>query len=123
MVITQTAKILKLLARCMDLHRKERGMKLLKATERWYQQTKDAVEKNKVELYSKITIEGHILEILEQIVETEKEGKKELSWRFMTLKGGEKNVLKEIRILKIRTKEIDTPDDYNRAVAWVKKQF
>ena len=61
-------------------------MKLLKATEKWHQQTKDAVEKNKVELYSKITIEGHILEIIEQIVDAEKESKKELSWRFMTLK-------------------------------------
>jgi hypothetical protein len=111
MEITLIAMILKSQEKCMDLHRKERGMKLLKATERWHQQTKDAVEKNKVELYSKITIEGHILEIIEQIVEAKKEGKKELSWRFMTLKGGEKNVLKEIRILKIRIKEIDETKD------------
>ncbi len=86
-------------------------MKLLKATERWHQMTKDAVEKKKVELFDRITVEGHILEIIEQIVDAEKENKKELSWRFMTLKGGEKNVLKEIRILKIRIKEIDETKD------------
>lgn len=86
-------------------------MKLLKATEKWHQMTKDAVEKKKVELFDRITVEGHILEIIEQIVEANKEGKKELTWRFMTLKGGEKNVLKEIRILKIRIKEIDETKD------------